>query len=172
LSRVATLAICKGNKKRGLSGSPVCYRVTNNVVGIFTAIDDYVHGYALPIQTLLQMFEQDKPNAEQSIKVSEPQETSDTQKMLEEANELMDKKKYYEAIQKYDEIIYDANYGDAVFKKAYAFGTLGRYEEALEWYDKSLTIDPDNSNTLTNKKNAVKNLKKERIQPNDKARST
>ena len=161
---------CEGKFDLGFSGSPVYYKGPNKVVGIFTAKEENF-GYVIPIQTLLDKFGNDKSNAKQSTKISQPQPTSDTQSMLEEGNQLLDKKMYNEAIQKYDKIIYDSNYYVAIFNKAYTLGEMGRHEEAAEWYDKALAIDPNDGIALTNKGWNLNNLGKfkEAIEWYDKA---
>ena len=51
------------------------------------------------------------------------------------------------------------------------FTSLGKYQEAIEWYDKALKIDPNNVFALNNKGLALSNLGKyeEAIEWFDKA---
>ena len=44
--------------------------------------------------------------------------------------------------------------------KGLALNNLGKYEEAIEWYDKALKIDPNDVNALNNKGKALYNLGK------------
>ena len=55
--------------------------------------------------------------------------------------------------------------------KGLALDNLGKYEEAIEWYDKTLKIDPNNVFALYNKGFALNNLGKyqEAIEWYDKA---
>ena len=161
---------CSGKFDLGFSGSPVCYEGPNKVVGIFTAKDENF-GYVIPIQTLLDKFEQSKAKATQSIKVSEPQSSEDIQKILEEGDELLENKKFLEAIEKYNKVVDNTTYGQAIFNKAYALAVLGKNEEAIEWYDKSLAIEPNNANTLGNNAILLDNMGKhlEAIELYDKA---
>jgi hypothetical protein len=46
---------CEGKFDIGFSGSPVCYKGNNKVIGIFAAVDEN-YGYVIPIQTLLEKF--------------------------------------------------------------------------------------------------------------------
>ena len=141
----------KGNYNRGLSGSPVCYKANNNVVGIFTAIDDYVHGYALPVQTLLEKFEANKPDAKQSVKYIESQESINTIANLEQANKFLENHEIEKAIEKFDEILYQPNYVNALFKKAYSLGEVKKHDEALKWSNAFLAFRPNDLDALNNK---------------------
>ena len=49
---------------------------------------------------------------------------------------------------------------DALNNKGVALNDLGRYEEALTWYDKALAIDPKHVYALYNKGAALFNLGK------------
>jgi hypothetical protein len=53
-----------------MRGGPVCYTGNNNIVGIFTAKDS-TYGYVIPIESLLEKFEQQnliaKPSAARRI---------------------------------------------------------------------------------------------------------
>ena len=53
-----------------MRGGPVCYTGNNNIVGIFTAKDS-IYGYVIPIESLLEKFEQQnliaKPSAARRI---------------------------------------------------------------------------------------------------------
>ena len=59
----------------------------------------------------------------------------------------------------------------ALDNKGLALYNLGKYEEAIEWYDKVLKIDPNDVNALNNKGLALNNLGKyqEAIEWYDKA---
>jgi trypsin-like peptidase len=73
----------------GNSGAPVCYTGNNNVVGVFTAKDDN-YGWVIPIQTILEKFE-DK-------KVAEPSPSLDMASYIEKGNKNFIKEDYYDAI--------------------------------------------------------------------------
>jgi tetratricopeptide (TPR) repeat protein len=130
----------KGNYNLGLSGSPVCYKATNTVVGIFTRVDDYEHGYALPIQTLLQIFDK--------ATVAPPLPNLKSSEYLENGNDYFIKKQYEKAIEQYDKVIRDLNYVNAMCNKGRALGYLGKLDEERKWYKKVLAIDPANIRAL------------------------
>jgi tetratricopeptide (TPR) repeat protein len=141
---------CEGKFDRGFSGSPVCYQGPNKVVGIFTAKDDNF-GYVIPIQTLLDKFEQDKLKRKESIKNIELQKNIDILEILATGNKLLDNKHYKTAIQKYDEILYQPNYLNALFYKAFALGKLKEHREAIKWYNLLLIILPNDLDALNDK---------------------
>ena len=47
-----------------------------------------------------------------------------------------------------------------MYNKGLALGNLGKYQEAIEWYDKALKIDPNYVDALNNKGIALNNLGK------------
>ena len=65
----------------------------------------------------------------------------------------------------------DPNYTEALNGKGLALDSLGKYEEAITWYDKALGIDPNYMYSLYNKGLALSTLKKyqEAIKWYDKA---
>jgi tetratricopeptide (TPR) repeat protein len=139
-----------GNYDVGFSGAPVCYTGNNNVVGLFTAKDTN-YGYVIPIQTLLEKFEDEK-------KIAKPAQTVDMKDYINKGNESFNKGEYDEAIKNYEVVLNDQNYFIALSNKGGALDGLGRHKEAIEWFDKALAIDPDNVKVLGNKGGALDTL--------------
>jgi tetratricopeptide (TPR) repeat protein len=48
--------------------------------------------------------------------------------------------KYQKATERYDNIVYDPSYLKALLNKGIALSKLGKYKEAIKWYDKALLI--------------------------------
>jgi tetratricopeptide (TPR) repeat protein len=136
----------------GYSGSPVCYSVDNVIVGLLTAKDNS-YGYVIPIQTLLEKFEDEK-------QISKPAQTVDMEDYINKGNESFDKGDYDRAIKNYDEVLNNRNYVIALGNKGVALDVMGRHEEAIEWYDKVLAIDPNDVKALNNKGAALDLLKR------------
>jgi len=55
-------------------------------------------------------------------------------------------------------LVTDPNYFNALINKGLALYNLGQYDEAIDYYDKALAIDPNNTLALTNKQLAIDNL--------------
>jgi tetratricopeptide (TPR) repeat protein len=124
----------------GFSGSPVCYGVTNQVVGMLTAKDnDY--GYAIPIQTILEKFDANERN------VVEPSPTIDTLYYMEKGNDSFAKGDYFEAIRQYDVVLKDPTYSYMWYNKGIALSKLRRHYESIQSYDNALHINPNYANT-------------------------
>ena len=127
----------------GFSGSPVCYNITNQVIGMLTAKDnDY--GYVIPIQTILEKFGKEKD-------IIQPSHMLNTEYYISEGNDLFDKGNYGEAIRQYEKVIDDPNYITALFNKGMALLNLRKYKQAIEWYNKALAIDSEDVSALRQK---------------------
>ena len=53
---------------------------------------------------------------------------------------------------------------EALANKGLALGNLGRYQEAIEYFDQAIAIIPDATETLNNKANALTELQ-QNIEP-------
>ena len=131
---------CKGKFDLGFSGSPVCYKGPNKVVGVFTAKDDD-YGYVIPIQTLL-----DKFNKNEGITL--PTTDRKVSELIEKGNALFGSGKYEDAINLYDVVLFDPNYVTALNNKGWALSRMGRHEEALRWITHALEIDSNHARAL------------------------
>lgn len=78
----------------GFSGSPVCYSITNQVVGMLTGKDDD-YGYIIPIHTILEKIE----NAH---RITEPSPSLDMASYINKGNKNFVKEDYADAIKQYD----------------------------------------------------------------------
>jgi tetratricopeptide (TPR) repeat protein len=56
------------------------------------------------------------------------------------------------------------NHMEALANKGLALGNLGRYQEAIEYFDQAIAIIPDATETLNNKANALTELQ-QNIEP-------
>jgi tetratricopeptide (TPR) repeat protein len=70
---------------------------------------------------------------------------------IEKGNKNFIKEDYYDAIKQYDIVLKDRNYLRALSNKGVALIGLGKYEEAIECFDKALVIDPNNVDALDSK---------------------
>jgi Flp pilus assembly protein TadD len=149
----------------GISGSPVFYTVNWMVVGMFMANPKKTSnmGYVIPIETVLDKFKLGK-------EISDPS-TTDMVDVLNEANEYFRKENYDLAINFYDKVIKDRNLAFAWGNKARSLSNLGRYNEAIECYDKAIEIDPNYVFALSGKGWALADSEKynEAIECYDKA---
>jgi len=151
----------KGTFELGFSGAPVCYKVDHKVIGIFIA-KDKENGYVLPINTLLEKFHSDVQSA---------YDTLDTRFLLEKGNTSFDEQNFEDAINYYNEIIADKNFIRALYNKGLALDSLGNLVEAIRWYDKTLSFEPNGVDVLYAKGRALHKLNTDRDSPNwyDKA---
>jgi tetratricopeptide (TPR) repeat protein len=60
--------------------------------------------------------------------------------------------KYQKATERYDNIGYDPSYLKALLNKGIALNKLGKYKEAIKWYDKALLIEPNAREIIQGKK--------------------
>ena len=128
----------------GYSGAPVCYAGNNNVIGIFTAIDNN-YGYVIPIQTILERFEG-------KIRIIEPSSTRvNILDFIKKGTDSLHRDDYYDAIKQYDMVVKAPDYIAAFSNKGYALNELGKRNEAIQCYDIILAIDPKNVVALTSK---------------------
>jgi tetratricopeptide (TPR) repeat protein len=67
---------------------------------------------------------------------------------LEKAHESFDKGNYDEGSGHLDVILKDQNFIATLYNKGLLLERLGKHEEAIEYYDKALAIDPDNVGAL------------------------
>ena len=141
-----------GNFDVGFSGAPVCYEGNNNVVGVFTAKDNNF-GYVIPIETILQKFEDE-------IRVSKPSQTVDTASIIDEGTKYYHTKDFYKAIEYFEKVIYDPNYVSAWYNKGLALDSLGKFDEAIQSYDKAIEIEPYRVEPRLNKGYALGKLGK------------
>ena len=86
----------------GFSGAPVCYTGNYNIVGIFTA-KAHNYGYVIPIQTILERFDQQKHT-------TQPSKTVDMSYYITRGLESSKKGDYDEAIKQYDVVLNNRNY--------------------------------------------------------------
>ena len=142
----------------GHSGSPVCYTVDNKVVGVFIARKEDKFGFVIPIETLLKKVEENKMNLQQSLKVAKSHPQKDFYELSNTGKRFLEEKLYKKAIKHYDKIIYDPIYSNAFFYKAFALAESGKHEEAIEWFDKALMIDPGDAMAILNKGSEFKAL--------------
>lgn len=82
----------------GNSGAPICYTGNNSVIGIFTAKDDN-YGWVIPIQTILEKFEDEKKLAKPSASMV------DVLSYLEKAYESYNKGDFNEGLRHLDVIL-------------------------------------------------------------------
>jgi tetratricopeptide (TPR) repeat protein len=130
---------------------PVCYTGNNSVIGIFTAKDDN-YGWVIPIQTILEKFEDEK-------KLSKPLAYMvDVSSYLEKASESYNKGDLNEDLKHLDIILKDQNFIVTLYDKGVLLGELGKQEEAIEWFNTVLDIDPNHTNALNAKGNSLNSL--------------
>lgn len=130
---------------------PVCYTGNNSVIGIFTAKDDN-YGWVIPIQTILEKFEDEK-------KLSKPLAYMvDVSSYLEKASESYNKGDLNEDLKHLDIILKDQNFIVTLYDKGVLLGELGKHEEAIEWFNTVLDIDPNHTNALNAKGNSLNSL--------------
>ena len=142
-----------GNFDVGFSGAPVCYEGNNNIIGVFTAKDNS-YGYVIPIQTILEKFEDEKKKA------ADPSNMIDSIAIIDQGNEYFNKGDFVTAIDYYEKITNDPNYVKALFNKALALDNLERYDDAIAFYDKVLDIDHNDALTWYNKGDALDSLQR------------
>jgi hypothetical protein len=131
-----------GKFELGFSGAPVCYDADKKVVGLFIARDEE-NGYVLPIQTVLEEFVNET--------LAQPVQSKDSAYYISRGNECFYNKEFDEAIKHYEMVLDDMNYFHATFNKALSLRNLGKYIQALTWYDKALSIDENYVKALRGK---------------------
>jgi tetratricopeptide (TPR) repeat protein len=148
----------------GYSGAPVCYTANSNVVGIFTAKDSN-YGYVIPIQAVLEKFEVENKLAKPSSSMV------DVSSYLEKAHESYDKGDFNEGLKHLEIILKDRNFFATLYNKGLFLERLGKHEEAIEWFNRVLDIEPKYTNALGNKGFSLFGLEKykEAIQYFDRA---
>jgi tetratricopeptide (TPR) repeat protein len=160
--RVYTFQI-KDKFEVGFSGSPVCYSITNQVVGMLTAKDDD-YGYVIPIPTILEKIE-NTHRITDTYRITEPSPSLDMAPYIDKGNKNFIKEDYDEAIKQYDIVLKDRNYLRALTNKGVPLIGLEKYEDAIECFDKALVTDPNNVDALDSK-----GIVLERLGKYDKAR--
>jgi tetratricopeptide (TPR) repeat protein len=139
-----------GKFEEGFSGAPVCYQEDHKVVGMFEAKDEN-DGYIIPIDEVLQLFEERKL-------ATTPSESLDSAAIIDLGNEFYFKKDFANAIKQYDKVLHDPNLATAWFNKAYVLNELKQYKEAIECYDRVIELYPDNVIAWNNKGQVLNNL--------------
>jgi tetratricopeptide (TPR) repeat protein len=136
----------------GYSGGPVCYSVDYTVVGVFTAKDND-NGYVIPIETILGKFEQ--------LKVTDFSPSMVNMfSYLQKAMNSYNKGDYNETLRLLEVVLQDPNYVGPMFFEGIVLGNLGKNKEAIEWFDRVLSIKPNDINTLGVKGFALSRLGK------------
>ena len=64
---------------------------------------------------------------------------------------LLEKEEYEEALECYKHVLYYENDSNTINDIAVSLEYMGKYDEALNYYDNSLNINPNNVLTLNNK---------------------
>jgi len=131
---------------QGFSGSPVFYPDDPDwfIVGMFMAdLRGRNTAYVIPIETLTEKF--DKEQA-----LFNPSENNIVS-TLEKGNEYFQREDYNSSIEYYDKVINDPNFAFAWSNKGKALSSLGKNEEALKCYDRSLEINPNSTFGWSNK---------------------
>ena len=143
----------KGKFDVGYSGAPVCYEANNNIIGIFAAKNN-TSGYVIPIQEILEKFDDQK-------KVADPSSSMvDISSYLKKANESYKEGKYDEGLRHLETILKDQNFIATLFNEGLFLARLGKHKEAIEWFDRVLSIEPNNVHALGIKGSTLIGLEK------------
>jgi tetratricopeptide (TPR) repeat protein len=131
-----------GGFEKGYSGSPVINRNTNKVVGMFVAKDEDA-GYVVPVETLL---------GKMNLLVANPAGSMQhSNELILRGNEYTTQGQYDKAIEYYNKVINHPNFAYAWYNKGQALFHLGRYQQAIECYDKAFEIRSDFTLALDDK---------------------
>jgi tetratricopeptide (TPR) repeat protein len=141
-----------GKFSLGFSGAPVCYEHDWKVVGMFEAKDDN-QGYIIPMNIVIENFEKTS-----KLPVSAPTYTLHTKKIIDVGNEYFNKEEYAKAIEQYDIILSDPNYGTALSNKGLALRYMGKYNEAIKCYNKAIEIEQNDDYAWKGKGSVLRDL--------------
>jgi tetratricopeptide (TPR) repeat protein len=139
----------------GLSGAPVWEDNRKKVVGMFIAVqgdDPYrdlsTIGFVIPIETILRKF---TPQNEIS--------PTTTNIVINRADELFSKEKYENAIDQYSLVLKDPINVSALSNKGKCLSNLGRYRDAITYFDIALDLNPHDEVIWNNKGYALYELR-------------
>ena len=77
---------------------------------------------------------------------------------MEKASESYNKGDLNEDLKHLDIILKDQNFIVTLYDKGVLLGELGKHEEAIEWFNTVLDIDPNHTNALNAKGNSLNSL--------------
>jgi len=125
----------------------------DKVLAIDSTDIDALNGKALALESLMSEIE---PLPEISYEDLELLE-----EFFEQAQDLLEKENYEEAISFYDEVLAIESLDiDALFGKAFSLDNIGKHDEAISFYDKVLAIDSTDIDALNGKALALDNIGK------------